>query len=201
MNQRYFTIANDMCSLFLGYGSAVSNPYDPVGPYLRPRLADGPGFGAPEGALSRCHRALEGGPRAIGSSHPSSASNRNHSAKSRWISRASFDWQVSASCECSVAFARYSARLDTTHPLCSGSGTVSRSLRRATSYWLSTPQQTAEVPFQTATQYKDGRLAAVSLSRFRGMVQWLAERTFALWFNLPRLPVSPAHRPVPTLLA
>jgi hypothetical protein len=54
--------------------------------------------------------------------HPSSASNKNHSAKSRWISRASSDWHFFARCECSAAFALYSARFDTTHPLCSGSG-------------------------------------------------------------------------------
>jgi hypothetical protein len=29
------------------------------------------------------------------------------------------------------------------------------------------------VPFQTATQYKDGRLAPVSLSRLTAIVQWL----------------------------
>jgi hypothetical protein len=64
----------------------------------------------------------------------SSASNKNHSAKSRWILRASSDWHVSARCECSAAFAVYSARFDTTHPLCFGSGPVNRFLRQSSAW-------------------------------------------------------------------
>jgi hypothetical protein len=59
-------------------------------------------------------------------------------------------------------------------PLCSRSGTLSRSLRRATTHWLGDPgENVAGAHLPTATQYTDGRLAPVSLSRVRWTVQWL----------------------------
>jgi len=93
--------------------------------------------------------------------HPLSASNRNHSAKSRWILRASSNRHVSARCECSAAFALYSARFNTTHPLCSGSGPVNRFLRQPSAWQNPGEQPGSRLPTATKRGYEKRQVGAL----------------------------------------